>query len=120
MSCTPSCNLSDTVTYPGYRYDRATLAQRIGIETRDAWHKTDWEAVKKNPKLLEMPRPDWLFGHDPQEYAYEEFETAAEAVETGVKYVSRSIPPPGQSHRTGDFSGKNMKIFNKAQLRAKL
>ncbi|OQV05068.1 hypothetical protein CLAIMM_09863 [Cladophialophora immunda] len=102
------------------RYARATLAQRIGIETRDAWHKTDWEAVKKNPKLLEMPRPDWLFGHDPQDYAYEEFETAAHAVETGCEYVPRNIPPPGQTHRTGDFSGKKLKAWTKPMLRAKL
>ncbi|KAK5280990.1 hypothetical protein LTR40_005571 [Exophiala xenobiotica] len=102
------------------RYARATLAQRIGIETRDAWHKTDWDAVKKNPKLLEMPRPDWLFGHDPQEYAYEEFETAAHAVETGCEYIPRNIPRPGQTHRTGDFSGKKLKAWKKSMLRARL
>ena len=99
------------------RYARATLAQKIGIETRDAWHKTDWEAVKKDKKLLEMPRPDWLFGHDPQEYAYEEFETAMHAVRTGCDYVPRNIPRPGQSHRTGDFTGKKMKAWVKAQAR---
>lgn len=102
------------------RYARATLAQKIGVETRDAWHKTDWEAVKKNPKLLEMPRPDWLFGHDPQEYAYEEFLTAAYSFMTGCDYIPRNIPPPGQTHRTGDFSGKKMKAWTKAHPVAKL
>ncbi|KAK1764515.1 FAD/NAD(P)-binding domain-containing protein [Phialemonium atrogriseum] len=102
------------------RYARATLAQKIGIETRDAWHKTDWEAAKKNPRLLEMPRPDWLFGHDPQEYAYEEFATAALAVLTGGEYVPRNVPPPGQSHRTDDFSGKKMKAWKVAHPTAKL
>lgn len=104
-----------------HRYARATLAQQIGVETRDAWHKTDWEAVKKNPKILEMPRPEWLFGHDPQEYAYEEFDTAATAVVTGSKdYVPRNVPPPGQDHRTGDFSGKKMKAFRDQRPQAKL
>jgi hypothetical protein len=56
-----------------------------------------------------MPRPDWIFGHDPQEYAYEEFETAAHAVETGCEYTPRNIPPPGVNHRTDDFDGTKVK-----------
>jgi hypothetical protein len=79
------------------------------------WHKTDWDAAVKDPSILRMPRPDWLFGHDPQDYAYEEFETAAHAVETGCEYTPRNIPPPGVSHRTADFSGKKMKAWTKAK-----
>ncbi|KAI1623341.1 hypothetical protein EDD37DRAFT_634426 [Exophiala viscosa] len=93
------------------RYARATLAQKIGIETRDAWHNFDVEEFKKDKRSIEMPRPDWLFGHDPQEYAYEEFETAANAVLTGGPYTPRNVPPPGESHRTGDFTGKKIKAW---------
>jgi hypothetical protein len=85
------------------------LTQKLGVETRDAWHKTDWEEFKKNKKYLEMPRPDWIFGHDPQEYAYEEFHKAANAVKTGCEYVPGNIPPPGVNHRTDDFDGKKVK-----------
>ncbi len=60
-----------------------------------------------------MPRPDWLFGHDPQEYAYEEFETAANAVLTRGPYTPRNVPPPGETHRTGDFTGKKIKAWLK-------
>jgi hypothetical protein len=56
-----------------------------------------------------MPRPDWIFGHDPQEYAYEEFDEAANAVETGCNYTPKNIPPPGVSHRTDDFDGTKVK-----------
>jgi hypothetical protein len=56
-----------------------------------------------------MPRPDWIFGHDPQEYAYEEFHKAANAVKTGCEYVPGNIPPPGVNHRTDDFDGKKVK-----------
>jgi len=100
------------------RYARATLAQKIGVETRDTWHKTDWEAASKDPSILQMPRPDWLFGHDTQDYAYEEFETAANAVETGCEYIPRNIPPPGVGHRTADFSGKMMKAWTIAKDKA--
>jgi hypothetical protein len=85
------------------------LTQKLGVETRDAWHLTDWEEFKRNKKYLEMPRPDWIFGHDSQEYAYEEFETAAHAVRTGCDYAPRNIPPPGVNHRTDDFDGTKVK-----------
>jgi hypothetical protein len=87
------------------RYDRAGLAQRMGLETRNVWHKTDWEEFKRNKKYLELPQPDWIFGHDPQLYAYEEFETAAKAVESGGPYNPRNVPLPGVNYRTNDFDG---------------
>jgi hypothetical protein len=90
------------------RYARATLTQKLGVETRDAWHKTDWDEFKRNKKYLEMPRPDWIFGHDPQEYAYDEFHTAVNAIETGCEYQAKNIPPPGVSHRTDDFDGSKV------------
>jgi hypothetical protein len=81
----------------------------LGVETRDAWHKTDWEEFKRNKKYLEMPRPDWIFGHDPQEYAYEEFHIAAECIKSGKEYEPKNIPPPGVDHRTDDFDGTKVK-----------
>lgn len=77
--------------------------QYLGIETRDVWHKTDWEAVKKNPKLLVMPRPEWIFGHDCQKYAYDEYEKAVEYVRNGGSYEPSNVPTAGVDHRTTDF-----------------
>lgn len=75
----------------------------MGLETRDIWVKTDWEAVRKDPQLLAQPRPNWLLNHDPQAYAYEEFETAANSVLTGCAYTPRNIPYEGSNHRATDF-----------------
>ena len=80
------------------------MAQQIGKETREVWHKTDWELAKKDPQSLSMPLPQWLFGHDPQKYAYEEFELAASSIENGTVYTPTNIPPPGVSHRVNDFN----------------
>ncbi|KAH7155948.1 FAD binding domain-containing protein [Dactylonectria macrodidyma] len=85
------------------RYDRASLMQRIGIETRDAWHKTDWEAVAKDARILEMPRPKWIFGHDCQQYAYDEYDKAVEALNSGVAYKACNVPSEGENHRQLDF-----------------
>lgn len=50
-----------------------------------------------------MPRPQWIFGHDCQEYAYAEFDKAMEAVNTGAKYQAYNIPPEDVDHRKLDF-----------------
>jgi 2-polyprenyl-6-methoxyphenol hydroxylase-like FAD-dependent oxidoreductase len=57
--------------YQEIRYERVRKVQKTGESTRDAWHKADWEEVKKNPKLIELPREDWIFGHDAEKYAEE-------------------------------------------------
>jgi len=90
----------------------------MGIETREAWHKTDWDAVKRNAETVQLPQPDWIFGHDPQKYAYEEFETAAKAVKTGGPYQPRNVPPPGINHRSNDFDAakKSLKDKNPADF----
>jgi|SRR5579862_5530800 hypothetical protein len=87
----------------------------MGVETRDVWHKTDWEAFKKDKSYVALPQPDWIFGHDPQAYAYSEFETAAQAVETGGPYTPRNVPPPGVNHRGVDFDSSKKSLKTRAE-----
>ncbi|KAL4945216.1 hypothetical protein BDV06DRAFT_219604 [Aspergillus oleicola] len=94
------------------RYERCRIGQMMGIETRDVWLKTDWEAVKKNKQVLAQPRPSWLFTHDPQAYAYEEFETAANAVLTGCVYAPRNVPVEGTNHRESNFDENSLRLAN--------
>jgi len=81
----------------------------MGIETREAWHKTDWSLVKSQPDLVSMPNPGWLFAHSPQQYAYDEFDIAAHAVETGTEYLATNVPPPEVNHRISDFKDEEAK-----------
>jgi hypothetical protein len=85
----------------------------MGIETREVWHKTDWSKFKKNKEYVQLPQPEWIFGHDPQKYAYEEFETAAHAVRTGGPYEPRNVPPPGSDTRTHDFDPSKKSLTTK-------
>ncbi|RYN82724.1 hypothetical protein AA0120_g9380 [Alternaria tenuissima] len=57
--------------YQDIRYDRVKAVQKTGETTRDMWHKTDWEKVKKDPTLIQFPREDWVFQHDAEKYAEE-------------------------------------------------
>lgn len=91
------------------RYERVRIAQRNGIETRSIWHKTDWKKFRDDKSYVQLPAPAWLFNHDAQTYAYEEFETAARAVETGAPYTPRNVPPPDSNARSNDWKAPEVK-----------
>ncbi|KAL2867530.1 uncharacterized protein BJX67DRAFT_387786 [Aspergillus lucknowensis] len=53
------------------RYDRVCKVQETGKTTRERWHKASWDEVERNPKSLELPREDWILGHDAEGHAEE-------------------------------------------------
>ncbi|KAI0131855.1 putative MAK1-like monooxygenase [Xylariales sp. AK1849] len=59
------------------RYERVKEAQKTGESTREMWHKTDWAKVKENPEMIQFPRTAWIFDHDAEKYAEEQYETVA-------------------------------------------
>jgi hypothetical protein len=56
------------------RYDRVCATQKTGESTRDMWHKTDWEKVKKDPEIIQFPRQDWIFDFDTEKNAEEMYD----------------------------------------------
>ncbi|KAI1206087.1 FAD/NAD(P)-binding domain-containing protein [Annulohypoxylon truncatum] len=56
------------------RYDRVCKTQKTGESTRDMWHKTDWEKVKKNPEIIQFPRQSWIFDFDAEKNAEESYD----------------------------------------------
>ncbi|KAH7380289.1 hypothetical protein DE146DRAFT_637315 [Phaeosphaeria sp. MPI-PUGE-AT-0046c] len=57
--------------YQDVRYERVKAVQKTGETTRDKWHNTDWEAVKKDPTLIQFPREDWIFKFDAEKHVEE-------------------------------------------------
>lgn len=72
------------------RYDRVRAVQKTGESTRDLWHKTDWDKVKKDPSSIGFPREDWIHGFDAEQYAEENFNTALWET-TAVSEPSKSV-----------------------------
>lgn len=64
----------------------------MGWETRHRWHQTDWAEVAKNKELLKIPQPMWLYGHDPEKYAYERCDEAVESIVSGKPFTSSNLP----------------------------
>lgn len=61
-------------SFQALRYERVRAVQKTGETTRDMWHKADWDKVKEDPKSIELPREDWIFAHDAEKHAYENYD----------------------------------------------
>jgi hypothetical protein len=48
--------------------------QKTGESTRDLWHKTDWDKVKKDPESIGFPREEWIHQFDAEKHAEETFD----------------------------------------------
>lgn len=46
---------------------------------------TDWDKVKLDPRRAAPKLPQWVWSHDPEAYAYENYEEAVESMEKGVE-----------------------------------
>jgi hypothetical protein len=58
-------------------FERATCAQKIGFKSREAFHHTNWDEAAKNPRGIAKFTGKWLLHHDPELYAYENYEACA-------------------------------------------
>ncbi|KAI5252125.1 putative MAK1-like monooxygenase [Aureobasidium subglaciale] len=67
------------------RYERVKAVQKTGETTRDMWHKADWDRVKDDPESVQMPREDWILGHDAEAHASQVFQASFN------KYVTTSV-----------------------------
>lgn len=59
--------------FEALRYERVRAAQKTGEQTRDTWHKANWDEVKKNPESMKLKREAWLLDFDAEKYAEEKY-----------------------------------------------
>ncbi len=59
----------------------------------NAYNKTDWEAVKQNPDLLKAKYGYWIWSHDAEKYAYDNYDKAAQHILEGTPFTNTNIPP---------------------------
>ncbi|KAJ3545772.1 hypothetical protein NM208_g2352 [Fusarium decemcellulare] len=101
--------------YENLRYERTSLTQRLGWETRHRWHQTDWNAVKANPTLVKMPQPEWLYGANAIRYTIDNMDAAIDNVEKGTPFISTNVP---EGHEHEDWSVESMMELEKQQSQA--
>ncbi|PNP73559.1 hypothetical protein FNYG_13104 [Fusarium nygamai] len=74
------------------RYERTSLTQRLGWETRHRWQQTDWDAVKRNPELLRFPMPGWLYDANARQYVYDNAQAVIAHIKTGAPFTNTNVP----------------------------
>ncbi|KAL4977068.1 hypothetical protein BDW66DRAFT_133317 [Aspergillus desertorum] len=75
------------------RYERVSCAQKMGFKNRELYHKTDWDAVAKNPEIMGKMVGKWLLMHDPERYAYENYESCKEFLLRGEPFTNTNAVP---------------------------
>lgn len=77
------------------RFTRVSCAQKLGFSNAELLQDTDWEKVKLDPRKAAPKLPGWVFGHDPEHFAYQNYDKIVAAQKNGAKYITddESIPP---------------------------
>ena len=53
----------------------------------------DWEAAKKDPRTMFPKIPRWIFTHDPEQYAYENYDkVVASFTGDGAAFENTNVP----------------------------
>jgi hypothetical protein len=80
------------------RFERVSCAQKTGFKNRELYHKTDWDAVAKDPTIMGKMVGDWVTHHNPEEYAYENYHACAEHLLGGNKPFVNTNSVPGYEY----------------------
>ncbi|KAH7120988.1 hypothetical protein B0J11DRAFT_589838 [Dendryphion nanum] len=77
-------------THIRFRFIRNSCAQKLGFSNAELLQDTDWDKVKLDPRRAAPKLPRWVWGHDPEAYAYENYTKAVESMKKGIKMEDES------------------------------
>ncbi|KAI1503375.1 hypothetical protein F5X99DRAFT_375941 [Biscogniauxia marginata] len=90
-------------THIRLRFIRCSCAQKLGFANAELLQDTDWSKVQLDPKKAQPRLPAWVWKHDPELYAYENYRKMADTVKRGVPFDQvEAVPPnypPGYRYR---------------------
>jgi 2-polyprenyl-6-methoxyphenol hydroxylase-like FAD-dependent oxidoreductase len=77
--------------FEALRYERVRSAQRTGEQTRDIWHRADFDAARKDPASLRLRREAWLLNFDAEAYAEREYDRTVGVLRTEGFEAARAL-----------------------------
>lgn len=78
-----------------YRFERVSSAQKMGFDTREAYHHPDWDHFKSHPETVGVVYP-WVLEHDSEQYAIDNFEAVAKHITEGTPFENTNGPPDAE------------------------
>lgn len=77
-----------------FRFVRNACAQKLGFSNAELLQDTDWSQVELNPRKAQPKLPRWVWSHDPEEYAYENYDRMVKDMSEDAPYgEDNSVPP---------------------------
>lgn len=76
------------------RFVRTACAQKMGFANAELLQKTDWDKVKIDPRKSSPKLPKWIWHHDPEAYAHQNYDASAKAMGAGVRLEDDESMPP--------------------------
>ncbi|KAI1393124.1 FAD/NAD(P)-binding domain-containing protein [Hypoxylon trugodes] len=81
-------------THVRFRFIRCSCAQKMGFQNAERLQHTDWQKVKVDPKLAQPKLPRWIWKHDPEQYAYENYAKMVDTIRKGIPFDQVDTVPP--------------------------
>ncbi|KAI1201232.1 hypothetical protein F5X97DRAFT_320603 [Nemania serpens] len=81
-------------THIRLRFIRCACAQKLGFSNAEILQATDWNKVKLDYKRAQPKAPRWIWQHDPEDYAYENYHKMAETIKEGIPFDQVNTAPP--------------------------
>lgn len=90
------------------RFNRSHVTHMASITTRDGYHNVDWdgEEIKKNPQILNLPRPEWVIEYDIESEAEKHFDHLAADVKSYKQGSIEELALPAG----GDYLPESRKV----------
>ncbi|KAH0593834.1 hypothetical protein MHUMG1_08586 [Metarhizium humberi] len=84
------------------RFNRSHITHMASIWIRDGYHNVDWEGeeIKKNPQILNLPRPSWVIEYDIAAESEKHFDQLSKDVKDGRQGTIEELSlPAGGDYR---------------------
>lgn len=60
---------------------------------REKWNTDNFEKVKRNPQEAAQSIGRWLSNHDPEQYAYDNWQACMSHIVRGTPFQNSNLPP---------------------------
>ncbi|TKA48312.1 hypothetical protein B0A49_12560 [Cryomyces minteri] len=77
-----------------FRFVRNACAQKLGFANAELLQDTKWDEVKLDPRRAAPRLPKWVWSHDPEAYAYENYDTVVDSMNKGIRLEDEDRIPP--------------------------
>lgn len=65
----------------------------MGFVNQETYQHTNWDAVAQNPDAIKAKYGSWIWAHDAEKYAYDNYGNAAHFILDGKPFKNTNTPP---------------------------